>query len=82
MAKVSVRVDGMMILALTALGAAAYVYMNRNRFNPASRDNFIYQSVEGDTLDTIGDYVFGGIDLVNPFNESDIHAETVYGLRD
>ncbi len=78
----SVQIDGIFLLTLSAAAAALFIYSNRNRFNPASHDNYIYQAVEGETLNTVGDYVFGAVDLINPFNESDEHALRVYGLAD
>ena len=50
--------------------------------NPASKENLIYQAVEGDTLNTVGDYYFGAWDLINPFNDDDTHAKSVYGFGD
>ncbi len=85
MPNVSVRIDGLMIATVLGVGAAAFLYLNRkeliNKVNPASRENFIYQSVAGEdgTIREL-DYVFAGLDLINPFNESDAYAEQLYGL--
>lgn len=55
-----------------------------DNFNPASDKNLINQGVTKvvgqDKMATAGDYFFGLIDLVNPWNESDAYARKVYGV--
>ncbi len=55
-----------------------------NKINPANHENIVNQAVESvvgeDNIATGADYVFGLVDLINPFNESDAHAERVFGL--
>lgn len=78
-----------MVVALLAVGAAAYLYLRRNAIidsvNPASRENVVYRGVNtafGEVpVATATDYVFGAIDLVNPFNDSDAYARRVYNLE-
>lgn len=57
---------------------------NINLVNPASSENIVNQgvvSVVGQSnIDSVSDVVFGAIDLINPFNESDVHARRVFGL--
>lgn len=52
--------------------------------NPASQNNVINKGVTAvvgeKNMSTAGDYFFGLIDLINPFNKSDDYAKTVYGL--
>jgi hypothetical protein len=57
-----------------------------SKVNPASQSNYVYEglnkAVGSEKLATVGDYFFGAIDLINPFNKSDEYAKTVYGMRD
>jgi len=49
--KVAVKVDGIMLLTLLAVGAGVYVYSQRqaiaDKVNPASDENIIYDDVIG-----------------------------------
>tara|TARA_B100000446_G_scaffold185938_1_gene211035 strand:+ start:233 stop:496 length:264 start_codon:yes stop_codon:yes gene_type:complete len=85
---VSVRVDGVMVVAALIVGAGVYAYSQKekiaaaaNKVNPASNQNFVYQAVEGDTLTAIADKYFAYVELINPFNESDEYAKSVWGLK-
>lgn len=53
--------------------------------NPANPNNLINQAVTGAVGDknmaAAGDYFFGAIDLLNPFNESDEYAQKVWGIE-
>lgn len=53
--------------------------------NPANPNNLINQAVTGvvgeGNMSTAGDYFFGAIDLLNPFNESDEYAKKVWGIE-
>lgn len=53
--------------------------------NPANPNNLINQAVTGvageKNMATAADYFFGGIDLLNPFNESDEYAKKVWGIE-
>lgn len=57
-----------------------------SKLNPASQNNYVYEglnkAVGSEKVATVGDYIFGAIDLINPFNKSDDYAKTVYGMRD
>lgn len=61
-----------------AIKAAPYV-------NPANPNNLINQAVTGvvgeKNMSAAGDYFFGAIDLLNPFNESDEYAKKVWGIE-
>ena len=61
-----------------------WAILNVDRINPGSRENFVYKGVQNlvgeKNLDTAGDYFFGFLDLINPFNKDDSYARTVYGL--
>ncbi|MAN52161.1 MULTISPECIES: hypothetical protein [unclassified Marinimicrobium] len=82
-----------MLLTLLAIGAGTYVYINRKKvlkkINPASDQNFIYQSdlVQGglNTPDdrgyTRGDKVFAFIDKLVPFWGDDDYADKVLGTE-
>ncbi len=85
---VNVRVDGVMVVAALVVGTGAYVYSQKdklkaaaNKINPASDQNFVYQAVQGETLEAVGDKYFAYLDLINPFNESDEYAKQVWGLE-
>ena len=53
-------------------------------FNPASSENLVYKGVNKvageNNVATAGDYFFGLIDLINPFNKSDDYAKQVYNM--
>lgn len=53
--------------------------------SPANPNNLINQAVTGvvgeKNMSTAADYFFGGIDLLNPFNESDEYAKKVWGIE-
>ena len=86
--KVAVKIDGAMVLAFMAAGFALYVYSKRKAvvkaINPADPENFVNRSVADvvgeENVANAADYVFGAIDLINPFNESDTYAKQVYGF--
>lgn len=56
-------------------------------FNPASRDNLIHKgatSIMGESaIQSAGDYVFGALDLLNPWAEPARreYAKKVYGIN-
>lgn len=87
---VRVRVDGLMVLAVAAVGTGAFLYFKGgkivNAINPANPDNVVNTAVEDtfgeENVATFFDYVFGGVDLINPFNKSDTYAKQVWGLDD
>lgn len=53
--------------------------------NPANPNNLVNQAVTGavgeKNMAKAGDYFFGAIDLINPFNESDEYAKKVWGIE-
>lgn len=53
--------------------------------NPASKNNLVNKTVGkvvGDErLSSSADRIFGALDLLNPFNESDAYARQVWGLE-
>lgn len=74
------------VLALAAVAGVGYVgfkLMNVN-LNPADSENVVNKAVTDavgeDRIATAADYIFGYYDLINPFNESDAHAHSVYGI--
>lgn len=76
-------------LAIVSAGYVVYrlqkgVRENINKVNPASSENIINQAAEHvigeENLATAADYFFGAIDLINPWNDSDEYARSVYGL--
>lgn len=88
MKNVSVKIDGVMVLSVLALAGAGFVYAKRkeiiSKINPADENNMINQSVINtfgqSAVSNTADHIFGAIDLINPFNESDDYAKQVYGL--
>lgn len=88
MKNISVKIDGVMVLTFLAVAGAGFVYVKRaeivSKINPANENNFINQAVVGavgqETVSNTADRVFGAIDLINPFNESDAYAKQVYNL--
>lgn len=56
----------------------------KEKLNPASSGNVVYTTVQDvvgeEKLNTAGDYFFGAVDILNPFNESDLYAMQVFGL--
>jgi hypothetical protein len=88
MAKMGVRIDGIMVLTGVALVGGYYLYKKRNAIiagiNPADSRNIVNQAVVGvvgqEKINAVGDKIFAAIDLINPFNESDAYARMVYGL--
>jgi hypothetical protein len=85
---VNVKVDGLMVIAGLGVLVLGYAYYKRGQIiaaiNPANPDNIVNTAVLSalgeDTYAEVGDYVFGAIDLLNPFNDSDAYARQVYGL--
>lgn len=84
---VAVKVDGVMVAAGAAVAVGTLVWLNRAdllaKVNPASQENVVWQSVNeaagADNVATVADYVFGAVDLMSPWNESDYYATQVYG---
>lgn len=81
------HVIGFAVLAVAGYGIYKFknfIAENKNALNPASGENVVYKSVESavgqDAVLNTADYIFGAIDLINPFNESDTHAKMVYGI--
>ena len=72
------------IIAFAAYKIKKFAENNINKINPASRENVVFQGVEravgADNVSSVADRVFGAVDLINPFNESDDHARQVWGL--
>lgn len=82
---------------LAVVGVAAVVggfYFFRGKLgsvvdaiNPASANNLVNKAVTAVAIEgghngySYDDHFFAAIDLVNPWNESDIYAETIWGLR-
>jgi hypothetical protein len=68
---------GLMALVDGASAVAPYV-------NPANPNNLVNQAVTGvvgeENVATAADKVFGLMDLLNPFNESDAYAKIIWGL--
>lgn len=89
---VQLQIGGGAVLAVAGLVAAAgavwWVKKNSaaivDAVNPASSNNLVYKGTQAlvgeQNLDTAGDYFFGAIDLINPWNESDAYAKQVYGI--
>lgn len=90
---VSVQVDGLMILVAAVAVGGAVAWVNRgkllNLVNPTSSDNLAYQGAAalGDAVgipDTdsrgvaLDDYIFAGLDILNPWNRSDAYADYVW----
>ncbi len=76
MPKIGVKIDGVMVAVFIAIGAAVYVYTQKDKIvasiNPADENNLIHQAVAGD--DGVIDSVqvgFAWLDKINPFNEED-----------
>lgn len=73
---------------VAVIGAAWYLKKNAGAIvdsvNPASQNNLAWKGVNAaageSRVASASDYIFGGIDLINPWNESDVYAKTVYGL--
>lgn len=88
MKNVSVKIDGLMLLTVLAVGGVGYLYVKRgaiiSKINPADENNFVNRAVVNkfgqDAVSTTADHFFGAIDLINPFNESDEYARQVYDL--
>lgn len=93
MIKTNLTVTTNHVLIAVAAGLIGYgVYRSAKKarelvtvkLNPASSENVVNQavtSVVGEkNISAAGDYFFGAIDLLNPFNESDAYARQVYGL--
>ncbi|WP_341937206.1 hypothetical protein [Marinimicrobium sp. C2-29] len=92
--RVSVQVDGVMVLTVLAVGGGLFLYSKRhligealNKVNPAHQDNFVNQTAEkyairgehnGHSYDT---HLFAAVDLINPWNENDDYAQKVWGLQ-
>lgn len=71
---------------LPDVGSWTMPQWDTSKINPASTNNVVYQGVNKvvgeQKVATASDYIFGAIDLINPFNKSDDYAKTVYGMRD
>ena len=88
MKNVQFRIDGIGLAVIAIVGLVGLAWVKREDlkkwFNPASDENLAYQAVSGivgeENLATAGDYFFGAVDLLNPFNESDDYARKVYGI--
>lgn len=85
--KIELTAGGVLgVAAVAALGYAAYkvATVDPNLINPASDKNLVNKAVTGivgqENMATAGDYFFGAIDIINPWNESDEYALQVYGL--
>lgn len=91
--RVSVKIDGLMVLVMVALVLTAYVWWNRgkvadaaNKVNPLNPDNVINQTYENvlgkETAWKVTDYVGGALSLLNPWasETSKMYARQVYGL--
>lgn len=82
------------LIAGVALAGVGVWYLRRkagsalNAINPANNENIFIEGLESavgeDTVATVGDYLFGGIALVNPWADdtSKNYARGVYGLSD
>lgn len=74
------------LIGLISVGVVAYRSYRAARdivttdLNPASSENIVYRNVRSDTTTAIADHFFGAVDLVNPFNDSDVYARQVWGL--
>lgn len=88
--RVSVQVDGIMVLTVLGIGGGLYLWGKLdllNKINPFHEDNIINQTAEkhaiqgshnGHSYDT---HLFAAVDLINPFNKSDDYAREVWGLN-
>lgn len=88
--RVSVQVDGVMVLTVLGIGGGLYLWSKLdllNKINPFHEDNVVNQTAEkyaiqgdrnGYSYDT---HLFAAVDLINPFNESDDYAKEVWGLK-
>lgn len=87
--RVSVQVDGVMVLVVVGAAGGLWLYSKRhllNKINPFHQDNVVNQTAEkyairgernGYSWDT---HLFAGIDILNPWNEDDTYAEKVWGI--
>lgn len=88
MPKINFRIDGIMILVLLVAAALVWIWTQRkdviSAINPADSNNLVNRGVTAvvgeENIASAADYVFGAIDLLNPWNESDTYARQVYGL--
>ncbi len=82
---VNFKIDGTFLLVTAAIAGGVYVYAQRNKIinsiNPASRENVIFQAVDGPAFRDGADTFFSVIDILNPFNESDDFARRNLGLN-
>ena len=86
------------VVTLAAVGGVLYVGYRIYRaaptseqmaaaINPASPENLIYKGTNSllgeDTVGTASDYIFGGIDLLNPWADPERkrYAKQVYGIE-
>lgn len=59
----------------------------REAFDPTNQNNVVNKGVTAVAITgghngySYDDHFFAAIDLINPWNESDIYAETIWGLR-
>ncbi len=81
---VRVKVDGTFLLVTAAIAGGAYLYTRSqkitNSINPASRENVIFQAVDGPRFRNGADKFFSVVDILNPLNESDAFARRNLGL--
>ena len=85
---VSLKIDGTFVLAVGALVGGYLLYSSRGKIidaiNPASQDNVVYKGVNAavgeENVATGADYLFGAIDLINPFADParKAYAKQVY----
>jgi hypothetical protein len=92
---VKIAVTGGAVLAVAGVVAAVgAIYFLRGKagavidaINPASENNLINKGVTAVAITgghngySYDDHFFAALDLINPWNESDIYAETIWGLR-
>lgn len=73
---------------VAVIGAAWYLKKNAGAIvdavNPASQNNLAWKGVNATVgearVASAADRIFGAVDLLNPWNESDAYARQVYGL--
>lgn len=88
--KVSVHIDGTMVLIGLVLVGGAVLYFKRkavvDAVNPLSDQNVAYKAANAaigeQNFATIGDYYFGALSLLNPFasDTAKNYAKQVYGI--
>lgn len=90
-----VNVSGGAVLAVAGVGVAlGAAFFLRNKaaavgaaLNPANPENIVNKAVSSVAIQgghngySYDDHLFAAMDLLNPWNESDIYAEQVWGVR-